>query len=69
MSFHPNRQRYQPRIADGKTNQTCPVTGTEVAWNVVRSEDRLPVFFQRNQTVVSLASQLLKIDVLDEWKA
>ena len=66
MSFHPKRQRYQPRIADGKTNKICPVSGTQVAWIVVLSKDRFPAFPQCDQIVVGLASQLFEVDVLDE---
>ena len=66
VPFHPNRQRYQPRVADGQTDQTCPKLGAQVAWIVVRSKDGLPTLPQRHQIVVRLASQRPKVDVLDE---
>ena len=66
VPFHPNRQRYKPRVADGQTDQARPKFGTQVGWIVVRSKDGLPMLPQRHQIVVRLASQSFEIDVLDE---
>jgi hypothetical protein len=66
VSFHPDRQRHKPRVADGQTDQNRPKPGMQVAWVVVRSKDGLPAFPQCHQIVVRLASQCLEIDVLEE---
>ena len=66
VSFHPNRQRYQPRVADGQTDQTRPKFGTQVDWIIVRKKDWLPMLPQHHQFIVRLASQSLEIDVLGE---
>jgi hypothetical protein len=65
VPFHPDRQRYQPRVADGQTDQIRPKSGTQVGRIIVRSKDGLPMLPQRHQTVVCLAGQGFEICVLD----
>lgn len=66
VPFHPDRQRYQPRVAGDQINQTRPKFGTQIGWIDVCSKDGLPMLPQRHQIVVRLASQTFEVDVLDE---
>ena len=66
VSLRPDRQRYQSRVADGQADQNRPKFGTQVCRIIVRSKDGLPMFPQRHQIIVRLASQGFKVDVLDE---